>query len=528
MADGARAARDGTPAAAAVPPVLRVTGVSKTFADRTVLRDFDLELRAGEVHGLLGENGSGKSTFIKILSGFHAPDPGGELWVRGEPVPLPLKVTDPPHLGVGFVHQDLPLFDSGSVLENVRVGRYDAGAGWRIRWRSERRLVARALAEFGLAIDPDTPMRDLGAIDRAMIAIIRALDQIRGVDEAVLVLDEPTAYLPTDGVERLFSAIRDVAARGIGILFVTHRLEEIGEIADRVTVLRDGVRVLTASAAHLTQNKLIEAILGVPLTEYYPEQHPPSGEPMLTANGVSGKVVRDVALTVGRGEIVGVTGLIGMGFDELPYLLFGAAPDAEGTLTVNGRSESLASLTPSGALRAGLAMVPANRARDGAVGGAAISENVTLLTIGKHFRGGRLRHRAEKREVTELMDEFDVRPRYPDQKFGLFSGGNQQKALLAKWLTHNPKVLLLHEPTQGVDIGARRDVFAKIRRAADKGTAIMIASAEYEDLAALCDRVLVLRHGRVVSELAGDRLTHERVLDHALRGSAFAEDHVTG
>jgi ribose transport system ATP-binding protein len=501
------------------PLVLDARGISKTFGERTVLRELDLSLAAGEVHGLLGENGSGKSTLIKVLAGFHAPDPGGELWMHGEPVRLPLKVTDPPKLGIGFVHQDLPLFDSGTILENVRVGRYATRSGWRIPWRDERRVVAAALAGFGLDLDPDTQVSRLSAIERAMVAIVRALDQVSGSEQAVLVLDEPTAYLPNDGVERLFAAVREVGARGIGIVFVTHRLEEISEITDRVTVLRDGARVLTTATEGLTQDRLIEAILGFELAELYPEQHPSTGRPLLEATGVGGDAVSDVALGVGEGEIVGVTGLVGMGFDELPYLLFGAAPEARGVMTMGGRHHDLAALTPRAAMDAGLALVPANRPRDGAVGDASLAENLTLLRVRSHYRGGRLRHGDERREAVGLMDEFDIRPRDPVQRFGVFSGGNQQKALLAKWLTLRPRVLLLHEPTQGVDIGARRDLFAKIRAAADAGTGILIASAEYEDLSQLCDRVLVVRHGRIVSELRGKSLTPDRVLDQVLRRS---------
>lgn len=500
-------------------PVLRVNGISKTFGNRTVLRDFALDLQPGEVHGLLGENGSGKSTLIKILAGFHAPDPGGEMMVRGQEVRLPLNVPDPPKLGIGFVHQDLPFFESGSVLENVRIGRFETGPGHRIRWRREHRVVAAALREFGLSMDPATPVSRLSAIERAMLAVVRALDQLGGSEQAVLVLDEPTASLPNDGVERLFGAIRDVAARGLGVIFVTHRLEEVNAITDRVTVLRDGVRVLTAETRGLTQDDLIHAILGFSLTDLYPEQqHPPSGVPMLQASGVSGSLVDDVSVQVGQGEVVGVTGLVGMGFDELPYLLFGALPAQAGRMTLDGRQIDLTRLSPRDAVDSGVAMVPANRARDGAVSEASLAENMTLLTHASHYRGGRLRHAEERRGAARLLDEFDVRPRDLRQRFGLFSGGNQQKALLAKWLSIRPRVLLLHEPTQGVDIGAKRDVFAKIRQAADDGAAVMIASAEYEDLAQLCDRVLVVRHGRIVSELSGPTLTHQRVLDHVLRG----------
>jgi ribose transport system ATP-binding protein len=509
---------------ATTAPVLEARDLSKTFGDRAVLKGVTLEILAGQVHGLLGENGSGKSTLIKILSGFHAPDVGGELVVRGTPVGLPLKVTDPARLGIGFVHQELAIFASGTVLENIRVGRFATAPGWRIPWRRERRLVRDWLARFELRLDPDTPVSQVGPIERAMIAIIRALDQCEGSGQAVLVLDEPTVYLPNDGVAQLFAAIRELASRGIGVLFVTHRLEEVRAITDRVTVLRDGERVLTARTDSVTDNDLIESILGFALAELYPHQHDSVGAPAFEARDISGRVVRNVSLRVAAGEIVGVTGLVGMGFDELPYLLFGASEPTGGSIRVQGEEYEVSQFTPRAALAAGIGMLPANRANDGAVTAASVADNMTLLTLGTYFRGGRLRHREELADTRHLMEVFDVRPRDPRRTFEAFSGGNQQKALLAKWLTRHPPVLLMHEPTQGVDIGARRDIFAKIREAADGGMAILIASTEYEDLVNLCDRVLVFRHGRVVSELAGTALTEDHLLDQVLRSDASAPD----
>jgi ribose transport system ATP-binding protein len=268
----------------------------------------------------------------------------------------------------------------------------------------------------------------------------------------------------------------------------------------------------------VTDDELIETILGFALTELYPQQHESAGAPVLEARHVFGQMVNDVDLVVGRGEIVGITGLAGTGFDELPYLLFGASATASGTLRLNGHEHDLAALTPRSALAAGISMIPANRAHDGAVTAASVADNMTLLTLGGYFRGGRLRHREELADARRLMEDFDVRPREPRQPFAAFSGGNQQKALLAKWLTRHPPLLLMHEPTQGVDIGARRDIFARIRETADEGTAVVVASTEYEDLVNLCDRVMVFRHGRVASELRGPALSEERLRDEVLRG----------
>jgi ribose transport system ATP-binding protein len=497
--------------------VLRAVGVSKTFVGRTVLRDFHLDLKSGEVHGLLGENGSGKSTFIKVLSAYHAPDPGAELRVRGREVRLPMRATDPAELGIGFVHQDLALLETASVLENVRVGRYATGFGWRVSWRRERAVVAKALADFGLDISPDQQIATLGPVERAMVAIVRALGQVGGTDNAVLVLDEPTAYLPRDGVDRLFDAIRHLAARGLGVLFVTHRLEEVRAITDRVTVLRDGALVANAETASLTEAQLIETILGFELTDLYPDSHEHTGAPVLEVQDAADIVLKEASLTLRKGEIVGVTGLAGMGFEELPYVLFGAGQLARGTVTFAGVRRELSDITPRMACDLGMALVPGNRARDSVVPDASVAENMSMVTLRRHFRGGVLRHRAENATAGDLMQRFDVRPLAPRQRMETLSGGNQQKAILAKWLIREPQVLLMHEPTQGVDIGAKREIFRQIRSAADNGAAVLIAGTEYEDLANVCDRVLVFRHGRVVSELAGDSLTPGRVVEHALR-----------
>jgi ribose transport system ATP-binding protein len=498
-----------------VIPVVSARSVGKTFSGRTVLRGVDLDILPGEIHGLVGQNGSGKSTFIKILSGFHAPDPGARLLVRGEPVSLPLSVNDPGKLGMSFVHQDLGLFEAGSVVENMRVGRYDTGFAWHISWRRERHRVQESLARFGLKLDPDTPISSLTDVQRAMVAIIRALDQAGAGKHGLLVLDEPTSYLPRDTVEHLFDTIRQVAALGFGVLFVTHRLEEVRAITDRVTILRDGAVVETARTSTLSQRDLVARILGFSLEQLYPSPHEAEGEVVFEASHISGSTVDDFSLKVRRGEIVGLTGLLGMGHELVPYLLFGAERATHGQLDVHGQRYDLRDMTPRKAMDAGLALLPANRLRDGGVVAATARENMTLSTLTHYFSGGLLRYRREETEARTLMREFDVRPPEPNDEFSTFSGGNQQKMLIAKWFATQPRALLLHEPTIGVDVGAKRQIFRLIRDAAQRGTAAVIASIEYDDLAHLCDRVIVFRHGRAVSELHGSELTLERILERS-------------
>ena len=502
----------------AATPVVATRAMSKTFAGLRVLADVALEVLPGEIHGLVGQNGSGKSTLIKILAGYHAPDDGSELLVRGERVRLPLSPADPKQLGISFVHQDLGLAETATVLENLRVGRYATSAGGRISWPREVEVTREALARIGSTLDPHAPVATIRDVDRALLAIARALEEVHGRGGGgLLVLDEPTAYLPRDATERLFEAIRAVAAAGVGVLFVTHRLDEIQAITDRVSVLRDGALVGTLPTASVSHDQLVEHILGFSLDRLYPEPHESRGDRVMSVQGLDGEIVKDFSVGLARGEILGVTGLVGMGHEELPYLLFGAERARAGTLELNDEHHDLRRLTPRRAIAAGIALAPANRRRDGGVGDATVRENVTLPSLAAYFRRGRLRARVEARRVGEMIRDFHVVPPDPEAALATLSGGNQQKALLAKWFHRDPAVFVIHEPTQGVDVGAKRQIFQLIREAADAGTSFVLASSEYEDLANLCDRVLVLRDGRIVSALHGGALTPERLLEQCFR-----------
>jgi ribose transport system ATP-binding protein len=504
------------------PAVIVAQGLTKTFGGRTVLNDFGLELMPGEVHALLGQNGSGKSTLIKILTGFHAPDAGGTLTVRGEDVALPLHPGQPQDLGLAFVHQDLGLAPDLSILENLRVGRYETRSGWRIPWGRERRYVRERLARFGVNADPDAPVSSLSEADRAILAIVRATEQLAHVDRGLLVLDEPTVYLTRDAVQQLFGTVRQATDDGHAVLIVTHRLEEVFELADRVTVVRDGRHVVTTPTSEVDEAGLVRHILGRSMDRLYPDTADHRGDVVLRARGMSGARLEGIDLDLREGEVLGVTGLIGMGFEEVPYLLVGAAPGT-GELEIGGERLSVESVTPGAALRHGVALLPADRPQLGGVAAATVLENLTLPTLSSHTRAGRLRHRQERRHGADLLERFDVRPREPSAGFGTLSGGNQQKVLLAKWFETGPDVFILHEPTQGVDIGARQQIFSEVERAAASGTALLIASVEYEDLAHLCHRVVVLRDGRVVAELSGSQLTADRIMEQCYVGEAAPE-----
>jgi ribose transport system ATP-binding protein len=492
-------------------------GFAKTFSGRKVLRDVDLTIEAGEIHGLVGQNGSGKSTFIKILSGYHAPDQGAALRIDDREIDLPLGPQDPAKLGLAFVHQDLALVETATVLENLCVGRYQTGFGWRIRWRCERERVSRALGHFGIAISPDAVVSTLREVDKARVAILRAVEQLRDRSRGVLILDEPTAYLPVDGIEQLFQTIREVAETGIGVLFVTHRLEEIFSVTDRVTVLRDGRLIGTKKTETLSEEQLISQILGFALERLYPDRAQPTDAVALRVRELQGSMVRGLSFELNRGEILGLTGLLGMGWEQVPYLLFGAEPAWAGMAEIIGNQVALQGLAPREAINMGLALIPANRLRDGVVPLASVAENMTLPTISRYFDHGTLRLKRETSAVAQLMDRFRAVPREPKQAIATLSGGNQQKVILAKWFARDPAVFLMHEPTHGVDVGARRQIFERVREAAEAGKAVLVATSEQEDLAALCHRVIVFRNGRPVSELKGEDVSAENMKRHSFR-----------
>lgn len=495
-------------------PAIEIEGLSKSFGGVRVLHEVGFTVDRGEIHGLVGRNGSGKSTLIKILSGYHHPDPGGSLRVAGAEVSLPVPPGRSHRLGLSFVHQDLGLTPAMTVLENVRIDRFETGVGWRIHWRRERERVRRDLERFGIEASPSSLIRNLSAVDRALVAVVRALTQLEGVDGGVLILDEPTAYLPFDGVGRLFDATREAARNGTGVIFVSHRLEEITTLTQRVSVLRDGHLAGTVETAGTTETQLIELIAGGKLTESVRGEATARDTVALRVEGLGGRVARDVSFALREGEILGLTGLIGMGHEEVPYLLFGARPAVEGSVELRGETLPLYGLTPGRAMRAGLALVPADRQRASGVAQLSLRENLTLPNIDSHFILGALNKRRETSQTRTLLEHYGVRPAAPGRQLGTLSGGNQQKALLAKWFQRRPDVILLHEPTQGVDVGAREDIFREIRRIAETdGTSILFVSSDYDDFTRICDRVLVFRYGAVVGELEGASLTQERIIE---------------
>jgi ribose transport system ATP-binding protein len=509
----------------AAQPRLEARGLTKSFGGTQALRGVGLTLFPGEVHGLLGENGSGKSTLIKILAGFHAPD-AGELEIDGEPVRLPLEAGRFRQLGMSFVHQHLGLVESLSVLENLRVADLaESRSRFRISWRRERARARETVERYGLRLDPRAIVADLKPVERALLAIVRAMEENRSVGRGhgLIVLDEPTVFLPREGIERLFSLLRDAAAGGAAILFVSHDLDEVREITDRVTVLRDGSLVGTVVTAETTETKFVEMIVGRQLAAMADFEHHDRSTTTVgvKVEGLSGASVRSVGFEMHEGEVVGLTGLLGSGFEEVPYLLYGARPAASGRLTIHGVAYELPQLNPHAALDAGMALIPADRPNDGCVGSLPVAENVSLTVLDEYWDHGVLDRRRMRRETAVLMRRFDVRPDDPSLPYGALSGGNQQKALLAKWFQTGPRLLLLDEPTQGVDVGARQQIYEQIREAAtSRGMHVLCASSDYEQLSVLCDRVIVFGRGRIWRQLAGDEVTKERIVEQCYAAMA--------
>jgi ribose transport system ATP-binding protein len=494
-------------------PVLSVKGLSKSFNGRTVLKDVSLDVTRGQIVGLLGQNGCGKSTLIKVIAGYHEPDPGAEILINGEPFDVKSKSAG----SLAFVHQNLGLFNQGTVLENLMANRW-AREGGHIRWGKARAVARRLLQDFDLAVGLDTQVQELSAGEKAVLAIARAVGELEGSETGLLVLDEPTPYLARQEVAQLFIAMRSAAQRGNAILFVSHRLDEISEVTDRVVVLRDGSLVGHAETKTLDEDSLVELIVGRKITDYYPDSLPePSGDPVVHVRNLDLGRGAKLDLKVRRSEVVGITGLLGSGFEDVPYALAGLRIAAIGEIGIGSKNLSIADLDPRTAIDNGLALVPADRARLGVAAQLTVRENMSLPWLPSLTKGVRIDQRQERSQVNTLLKDFDVRPRDSEALIGSLSGGNAQKTVLARWIAMSPQLLLLHEPTQGVDVGARQQIFSAIQEAVSEGMSVLYASLEYEDLAHMCDRVLVFRDGRVIAEVKGSELTEERLADLSLR-----------
>ncbi|MFC3225644.1 sugar ABC transporter ATP-binding protein [Marinibaculum pumilum] len=496
---------------------LEIRNLSKSFSGTRVLKGVSFDLMPGEIHALVGENGCGKSTFIKCLAGVHDPDPGASVTLDGAALTLPLDPARALACGFSFIHQDLGLIPDLTVMDNIALVRgFSTGMGWRIDRRAERLRAAEALAAFGAGIDPEARIADIPQADRTIVAIARAFAR-SGRQGRVLVLDEPTAALPAADVDRLFDALRRIAAQGVGMIYVSHRLQEILRIADRVTAFRDGVNVGTAPVAGMAEGDLVRMIVGRSLDAI----HPPVAArrrpaPLLQVRDLAGRRNRGASFAVGQGEIVGLAGLLASGRSEIARMLFGLQPPAGGEIRFYGHTVAIRG--PGEALGLGIGLVPEDRLTLGGFREMSVAANISLPDLAPFWRRLRLRAGEERRAMQALADRFGVRPRDVGARFGTLSGGNQQKAIIARAMRLEPRLLILDEPVQGVDIGAKAEIHDLVRQAAARGTGILLVDSDFEDLARLCHRVLVLRDGRIAAELSGDALTRRRILECVFAG----------
>jgi len=494
------------------PPLIDIRHVSKAFGGVQALKEVSLDIAAGEVHALVGENGAGKSTLIKILSGTYAPDSGevlvGNLRLR------PGDVADSEAAGIAVVHQEPTSFPHLSAEDNIFVGREPRRlAGLALDRPRMRRETMALMERLGERINPRAPVGDLPYAQRQMVAIARALArQCR-----LLIMDEPTASLSAREEEVLFRIIRGLRDSGLSVLYVSHRLEEVFELSDRVTVLRDGRLVQTRPTAQVTRDGLIRMMVGRELADYAGGawQPPRTGDVLLEVRGLGRRgEFEGVSFSVRAGEIVGLAGLVGAGRSEVARAIFGIdRPDA-GTVTVAGRP--LAPGSPAEAIRRGVALVPEDRQRFGIILPMTVAANLTLAAMGQLARWIFRSPRREGDVAGQLMKQLSVRAEGPDVAAETLSGGNQQKVVIGKWLAVRPRVLLLDEPTAGVDVGAKAEVHRLIRRLAAGGCAAVLISSELPEVLSMSDRILVMRAGAVVGELAHAEATQEKVLAMAL------------
>ncbi|ROO87063.1 ribose transport system ATP-binding protein [Actinocorallia herbida] len=492
--------------------------LSKTYAGQKALDGVGLRVRRGTVHALIGGNGSGKSTTVKILAGVLHADPGGSVVIDGRRQDAHrLGPADAKAMGLHIVHQDIGIFPDLSIAENLAIGRgFELAPGGRIRWRRLRERARRVLDRFDLDVDPALPIGDLRPAEQMVVAIARALQDQEGAHSGVLILDEPTAALSASEVDLLLKSLRRYAERGQSILFISHRLDEICAVSDEVTVLRDGRRVATVENDGLAPADLARLIMGAEVPEAAPRLRSASGRARLEVRGLSTGGLRDVSFDVAAGEIVGIAGLLGSGRSRVLRALFGLERGS-GTITLDGEPGRFAG--PAEALGRGVGYVPENRVEDALFAEQSVSHNLSVTDVGRYWGRGRLRHRAERADAVASIAEFGVVAPGPDAPVTALSGGNQQKVVIARSLRRAPRLLLLDEPSQGVDVGARLDLHRIIRDAAEGGTSALVVSSDFTELADLCDRVLVLVDGRIETVLQGPGIDPS-ALAHLVYGPA--------
>jgi ribose transport system ATP-binding protein len=505
-------------------PIVEIRGLSKTFPGMRALTDVEMDVRPAEIHALLGQNGSGKSTLIKVLAGIYTPDPGAEILVCGERL-APNSPRESRRLGLQFVHQALGIIEELTAVENVALTiGYQRRAGGIIDWPKQREKTRRLLAKLSVGFDIDCPVSLLRPVDRTAIAIARALDD-EGHGGRVLVLDEPTAALPPHEVELLFSLVRETRDSGTSVIYVSHRLDEIFELADRATILRDGTVQGTVPIHEIDHEQLVHMIVG----DSGPVSDATDGHKVSSVNNRVALRVEELrgvrldieSFAVNVGEVVGVAGLTGSGREELAGILVG---ERDGSVKLTSEDGTqVVNPTPRQAKDLGLVLVLPNRAAGAATLELSTQQNMTLPSLERYSRFGFVSRATERRDSLSWIKQLDIRPTDPDHAYALLSGGNQQKVIFGKWLNASPEVMVIDDPTSGVDVSARRAIYDLIRNQAAGGMSVIVCSSDSDDLLAVCDRIIVLNDGTIVDELVTGDIDESHLL-MAMVGQAQSGD----
>lgn len=492
-----------------VETILVMNGICKSFGGTKALQGINFELRRGEVHALLGENGAGKSTLIKILGGIHGPDQGS-ISINGSEEKIN-SVSEAHRHGIGIIHQEIVLVPDLTVAENIFLGREPVRLGL---FRDKKRIFSEAehmVADIGLALDVRAKVKDLTIAQQQLVEIVKAIS----FDVKILVMDEPTSSLTEEEVRKLFSTILHLRSAGVSIIYISHRMEEIFEISDRVTVLRDGKYIGTKETCNTDSEELIEMMVGRGIDNYYMRNHQAQNEVVLQVEGLTRKgAFQDVSFSVRRGEVVGFSGLIGAGRSEIMLSIFGADGFDGGKILLNGKNVRFKN--PRQAISSGVALVPENRKLQGLTLIGSVGFNIVLAAIQRITTGGFLSSRKRAHLVEKYISELNIKT--PSESTAAFSlsGGNQQKTVLAKWLATTPELLILDEPTRGVDIGAKHEIYGIIDRLAREGIAIILVSSEMPEIINLCDTVYVVRNGGITGRLSGSDINQVNIMRLAL------------
>ena len=493
----------------AAEPLLEMRGIVKSFPGVQALRGVDLSLRTGEVLALLGENGAGKSTLMKVLGGAHRADEG-TLSIDGRVTPFDSPL-DSRNAGVAVIYQEFNLVPGLTAVENIFLGQEVTRAGF-VAQKQERERAAALFKRLGVEIDLDVPCRRLTTAQQQLVEIAKAL----AFDARIIVMDEPSAALTSHEVERLFEIIRDLKRHGIGIIYISHRLDEVFTVADRVTVLRDGRNVGERPIAQITRNQMIELMVGRELKDEFPARAVTLGAPRLEVSGLRrGRAVRDVSFAVRRGEILALTGLVGAGRTETARLIFAADPREAGEIRLDGNVLALRS--PQDAIAAGIGLLTEDRKLQGLVLRHSVRENFGLPNLTWLSRRGFVQLGQERTHFARYVDQLRIKVPNQEQRAGNLSGGNQQKVVLAKWLARNCDVLIFDEPTRGIDVGAKYEIYLLLNELAAAGKAIVMISSELPEVLGMADRILVMHEGRVTGEIAdARRATQEQIMQLAV------------